>query len=153
MLYLVDTDVLGKKDGPNGTNIRHWLAGIDDNLLAISAFTIFEIAKGIQRKRDAGDGELADVLQAGLERVKTGYAGRILPLDTELADRWGQMAGADARQWIDRGLLATAKVHGLIVATCNIRDMKGRGVEIVGPERDPPGRWAPDGTPIAGMKP
>ena len=148
MRYLVDTDVLGKKDGPNGANIRKWLAGVDDDTLAISALTIFEIGKGIRKKRDAGNTTLADTLQAGLERIEAGFAGRIVPLDARIARAWGEIAGSDPRQWPDRGLIATARAHGLILVSCNARDMKGRGVEVIAPERDPPGRWAPDGTPV-----
>lgn len=148
MQYLVDTDVLGKKDGPNGANIRKWLASVDDNALAISVLTIFEIRKGVQKKRDAGDDALADTLQAGLEQVKTGYADRTLPLDADLAESWGELAGPDPKHWMDRGLITTAKTYGQILVTCNAKDMKGHGVEVINPERDPPGHWAPDGTPI-----
>jgi predicted nucleic acid-binding protein len=150
--YLVDTDVLGKKDGPNGANIRKWLASVDDHLLAISALTIFEIEKGIQRKRDADDHELVGRLQSSLEQVKVGFADRILPLDALIAQSWGKIAGADPKQWIDRCLIATAKEQGMILVTCNSKDMKGRGVEVINPERNPPGHWLPDGTPFKSAK-
>ena len=152
MRYLLDTDVLGKKDGPNGANIRKWLAGVDDNTLAISVLTVFEIRKGIQKKRDAGEDALADKLQASLEQIKEAFAGRMLPLDVQLAESWGEIAGSESKQWMDRGLIATAKANGLILVSCNAKDLKGLGVEVINPERDPPGHWTGDGAPIRAVK-
>ena len=152
MRYLIDTDVIGKKNGPNGVNIRRWLSSVDDHLLAISALTIFEIEKGIQKKRDADEHELVDQLQSGLEQVKAGYADRILQIDTVIAQGWGKIAGSDPKQWIDRCLIATARQHGMILVTCNSNDMKGRGVAVINPARNPPGHWLPDGTAVQATK-
>lgn len=146
--YLLDSDVIGKKDGPNGGNIRRWLAGIDDNQLALSALTIFEVSRGVQLKRDAGEVELADRLQDGLANLRAAFADRTFPLDATIAEEWGRLAGSERAQWVDRGLIATARTHGLILVTCNSTDMKGRGVEVINPQRHTTGHWAPDGSPI-----
>lgn len=148
MKYLLDTDVISKRNGPNGHNIRRWLAGVDDSELAISVITIFEISRGVQKKLDDGETTLAGVLQEGLDQIKAGFAGRIFAIDSEVAQAWGTLAGAERKQWMDRGLVATAKRHGLVLVSCNSTDTKGRGVEVINPERDRLGRWAPDGTAI-----
>ena len=148
LAYLLDTDVVSKKDGPNGANIRSWWATVDDNRLALSALTLFEMSRGIQKKRDDGDAATADALQTSLEVLKAAFEGRILPVDAAMAEVWGATAGSDRRQWMDRGLIATAKAHGLILVTCNAKDIKGRGVEVIDPERKPPGHWDPDGAAL-----
>lgn len=148
LTYLLDTDVISKRSGPNGKAIRRWLTSIDDNTLAISAITVFEIARGVQKKRDAGDAAVAAALQAALDALKEGFAGRILPVDGDVAEAWGRLAGPDRPQWMDRGQVATAMRHGLVLVTCNAKDTKGRGVAVISPDRETPGRWAPDGSEI-----
>lgn len=152
-LYLLDTDVVSKRSRPNGANIRRWLEGVDDNKLAIGAITIFELSRGVQKKRDAGETTTADALQANLEILKAGFEDRILPIDAAVAEAWGALAGPDHKQWMDRGLIATARVHGLILVTCNSADMKGLGVEVINPDRNNIGRWEPDGTEIKTTRP
>ncbi|BCM82675.1 PIN domain-containing protein [Methylobacterium indicum] len=101
LTYLLDTDVISKRGGPNGKAIRRWLASIDDNALAISAITVFEIARGVQKKRDAGDAAVAATLQAALDALKEGFAGRILPVDGDVAEAWGRPPAWIARNgWI-----------------------------------------------------
>ena len=62
-------------------------------------------------------------------------------MDADVARRWGEL-GADARRagrplpTVDGLLLATAAVHGLTVATRNMRDCAGRGVDVVDPWND-----------------
>lgn len=146
--YLLDTDVLSKRHRANGENIRQWLRTVPDHELAIDDLTIFEIARGIQKKVEAGEDTVAEQLQAAFETIKEGFAGRIISLDTPTAELWGQLAGSDHRQWMDRGHLAIAKANGLILVSCNSADLKGRGVECIDPGRNKLGHWAPDGTPV-----
>ncbi|SFM26539.1 PIN domain-containing protein [Methylobacterium pseudosasicola] len=146
--YLLDTDVISKRNAANGTNIRRWLAGVDDNTLAISAITLFEISRGVQRKRDSGASELSERLQDGLDRLTEAFAGRILTIDAAIAEAWGRLAGPEHKQWMDRGLIATARAHKLVLVTCNATDMRGRGAEVINPDRNRPGHWAPDGTEL-----
>ncbi len=123
---------------------------MDDNILSISAITVFEIARGVQKKRDAGEATVAAELQGNLDILKSGFENRILPVDELIAETWGEIAGSERKPWMDRGLIATARVHGLVLVTCNSGDMKGRGVEVINPDRVTLGHWAPDGTPIEG---
>ena len=151
--YLLDTDVLCKKDGPNGRNIVKWLRTVDDDTLAIGALTIFEISTGVEKTRSSGPSDVAAALEAGLVGIKSAFAGRIIAVDAEVAEEWGRLVGPTPKDWFDRGLVATAKSSGLVLVTCNAKDMKGLGVEVINPERDPPGRWERDGTPIKAPTP
>jgi len=145
--YLLDTDVVSKKDGANGGNIRTWLAAVDDSDLYLSAITIFELARGIAKKR-GDDAAIADLLQGSLDTLRKGFIGRIFPIDEVTAEAWGRLAGPEHKQWMDRGLVATAEAHGLILVTCNSKHMIGLGVKVINPERSPPGLWAADGSKL-----
>ncbi len=63
------------------------------------------------------------------------FAGRILPVDAAVADRWGHMVAKAGRPVpaIDSLLAATAQQHGLILVTRNLRDVANLGVEVVNP--------------------
>ena len=59
------------------------------------------------------------------------FTGRILPVDAQVADRWGRMVPA-----IDSLLAATALAHDLILVTRNVKDFAGLPVQIINPWMD-----------------
>ena len=63
------------------------------------------------------------------------FAGRILPIDTGVADRWGRLVAQAGRPLpvIDSLLAATAAQHGLILVTRNLRDVQGLGAQVLDP--------------------
>lgn len=61
------------------------------------------------------------------------FAGRVLPVDVDVARAWGRLsaAGRHAGRPLpapDGLILATAQVHALTLVTRNLRDCAGRGV-------------------------
>jgi predicted nucleic acid-binding protein len=56
------------------------------------------------------------------------FAGRILPIDVVVADRWGRIQAAAGRPVaaVDSLLAATALVHGLTMVTRNRKDFQSR---------------------------
>ncbi|MER8887502.1 hypothetical protein [Mesorhizobium sp. M0816] len=52
------------------------------------------------------------------------------------------LGGKNKDRW-DLALAATARVHGLILVTRNIKDFAGRGVHLLNPFEDPPLRFDP----------
>ena len=66
------------------------------------------------------------------------FRGRTLPVDGEVAHRWGELT-ADGRRIgrplpvIDGLLLATASAHNLTFVTRNLRDCGDRGVPVLDP--------------------
>ena len=99
-----------------------WLADRPASTLYLSVLTLGELRKGIEglpegdRKR-----RLLDWLEVELP---TYFAGRILPVDATVADRWGRLLAQAGRlvPAIDSLLAATALVHGLTLVTRNLRD-------------------------------
>jgi toxin FitB len=132
--YLLDTNVIAelRKGRRANPRVRAWLDQIDADQLFLSVLTIGEIRKGIDniRRRDA---TAAASLERWCRRLLTGYADRILLVDTAVAEEWGRLQVPDPLPVIDSLLAATARVHGLVLATRNVKDVERTGVEIVNP--------------------
>ena len=61
------------------------------------------------------------------------FLDRVLLVDTDVADAWGQLYGIRNVPVVDGLLAATAKVHGLTVVTRNVADFQGLGVNLYNP--------------------
>ena len=133
MKYLLDTNVLRElgKTSPH-KNVAAWLKSVDDADLAISALTVREIAKGVVKLRKTKP-DTAAALAATVAAIFDAYDGRILPIDRAVASVWGEALGESEKHVDDAGLAATARVHGLIVVTRNVKDFDGRGVKVIDP--------------------
>jgi predicted nucleic acid-binding protein len=134
-LYLLDTDVISQitKPKPNEAAMR-WLASESMAALHLSVATIVEIRIGIElmpggrRKRAISQWLTEDLPQAYLERI--------LPVGLEIAEMAGVIiaqsrAAGFAGEPMDALIAATAKVHGLKVATLNRKHFEKLGVELV----------------------
>lgn len=133
MKFLLDTNVLRElgKTSPH-KNVAGWLKTVDDADLAISALTVREIAKGVAKLRKTKP-ETAAALDAAVTEIFDAFEGRILPIDRPVAAAWGEALADSEKHVDDAGLAATARVHGLIVVTRNVKDFNGRGVTLLDP--------------------
>ena len=61
------------------------------------------------------------------------YSSRILPVDHRVAEMWGHFNVPDPIPVIDGLLAATAQVHGLVLATRNVKDVERTGVDCLNP--------------------
>ena len=137
MSYLIDTNVLSelRRKAPDARVVR-WFSQRPVNTLYLSVLTLGEIRKGIEALADpARRLALLDWLETELPAF---FAGRVVPIDLVVADRWGRMAGQAGRPLpaIDSLLAATAAAHGLLLVTRNVRDVQGLGVRVVDPWTD-----------------
>jgi hypothetical protein len=132
--YLIDTHVLSelKKRQPH-PGVARWFSQRPAASLHLSVLTLGELRKGIEampegpRKRGFLD---------WLEVEVPGYfAGRIFPIDTQVADCWGRLCVAADRPLpaIDSLLAATAHSHGLILVTRNVVDFTMPLLKIINP--------------------
>lgn len=137
--WLLDTNVisLAMKRAPDPRAVA-WLNSKPDADLYVSAFTFAEIAKGIAKLEAEGDTDwrrLATISAA----IRARYGERVLPIDDRVLARWGRIAGQAAAKkitlsGIDLVVGATASVHGLAVATRNVRHFPEIvGVSVVDP--------------------
>ena len=125
MSYLVDTNVLSelRRRDPDA-NVVRWMADRPATTLHLSVLTVGELRKGVEGMAEgARKRRLLDWLEIELPMF---FAGRILPVDAAVADRWGRLLAQAGRPLpaIDSLLAATALAHGLTLITRNLRDFQ-----------------------------
>jgi predicted nucleic acid-binding protein len=130
--YLLDTNVVSelRKPRPHG-GVVAWLESLDDTQLCLSAVTLGEIQAGIELTREQ-DPTRAQDIEAWLEQVAGAY--NVLPMDAATFRAWARLMHRKSDTlYEDAMIAATAKVHGLVVATRNVADFQALGVEVFNP--------------------
>jgi predicted nucleic acid-binding protein len=121
--HLLDTSVYCQPIKPKPlASVRHRWTSLGDEALAISAIAETEVLYGLELKKSARLEALFDALLRGRLTV--------LPVDSGVARHFASLkawAKANGRAPSDFDLLiaATAKGHGLTVATLNPRHFQG----------------------------
>jgi toxin FitB len=128
-VYLADTNVLSElvKKTPNA-QVMQWLQTVER--MAISAVTIEEAHFGLAWQPNARKLSLFNAIVQSLHAVH--------PITESIAQRAGILRGQFQAQGITRStpdmlIAATAQEHQLIIATRNVRDFLGCGVQVVNP--------------------
>ncbi len=134
MSYLIDTNVLSelRRKVPNA-GVVEWFSRRPTSTLYLSVLTLGELRKGVEGVTDANRRRaLLDWLETELPNF---FAGRILSVDAQVADRWGRMVAAAGRPVpaIDSLLGATAAHHDLSLVTRNVRDFADLGLDVINP--------------------
>lgn len=131
--YLVDTDVVSETAKPSPhAGVLRWLS--EHQRLAISAVTVFELARGVESVTAPGKRKFLDEWLAALLSGPFD----VLPFDTGAALAASEIEGSARRagrpiDTRDLFILATARAAGMSVATRNGRHFRGRGVLVVDP--------------------
>lgn len=108
-----------------------WLQSLDDTQLHLSAVTLGEIQAGIELTREQ-DSDKAQQIEAWLELVAGAY--NVLPMDTATFRAWARLMHRKSDTlYEDAMIAATAKVHGLTVATRNVSDFNALGLDVFNP--------------------
>jgi predicted nucleic acid-binding protein len=121
------------KKNPDRTYLK-WIAAQDESRLYLSSITIGEIYSGIGRLADGK--KRGTLLKWVSEELLDRFHGRILPLDTVVAVRWGELIGAAVKRGVnlvDAMIAATALTHGLEVVTRSAPDFEKCGVAVTNP--------------------
>ena len=132
VMYLLDTNVVSelRKPRPHG-GVRAWLESLDDAQIFLSALTLGEIQAGIELTREQ-DAAKAIEIEAWLELVAGAY--NVLPMDAASFRAWARLMHRKSDTlYEDAMIAATAKVHGLTVATRNVADFHALGLEVFNP--------------------
>lgn len=136
MKTLIDTDVLSEARKPDGhAPVKQRLAAADPSDLFISVISIGEIAHGIGR---LPAGARRRELETWFGMTERHFADRILPIDRDIAQLWGEItakaAGLGRTLHAADGLIAaTALHHGLRIMTRNVKDFDATGVLLSNP--------------------
>jgi len=135
--FLLDTNCISELVRPKPEpRVLEWMEAVDETLLYLSVLTLGEIRKGLaglaQSKRRT-------LLENWLEvELQPRFSGRIVPIDTAIADRWGLLTAEAKRNGkllsiIDGLLAATALQHNLTVVSRNISDFTNTHVPVLNP--------------------
>ena len=134
MRFLLDTNVVAelRKGRRASARVRSWFESLGPDDIRLSVVTIGEIRRGIEsvRRRDPS---AAAALERWLARLVRDHAEAMIPIDLSIAEEWGRLNVPNPLPVIDGLLAATAHVHGLTLATRNVRDVAGTGVAVVNP--------------------
>jgi predicted nucleic acid-binding protein len=130
---LLDTNVVSepRRRQPDPA-VLAWLRRQHPDELFLSVLTLGEIAKGAE-SRTRRDPVAGRSLTNWLLTLRTGYADRLLPVTSEIAETWGRLAARRSLPVIDGLVAATAMIHRFTLVTRNIRDFDGLGVPLLDP--------------------
>jgi len=109
-----------------------WMRNIAADEAFLSVITVGEIKRGITKTADA---EFRGALERWLDDLIRFYGDRILPITPPIAKRWGRWSAEFGHEGADLLIAATAAVHGLTVATRNVRHFASTGVAVIDPFR------------------
>jgi toxin FitB len=136
-MYLLDTNVISElrkaRTGKADRNVKTWAKQVPAAELFLSVISILELEIGILQieRRDALQGGL---LRAWMEaQVLPAFDGRILAIDTIVAQRCASLHVPDPCSDRDALIAATALVHGMTVVTRNVDDFASSGVAVLNP--------------------
>lgn len=130
--FLLDTNVVSevRKPKPHG-GVVAWLNQLRDEQLFLSAVTIGELQAGIERTR-AQDAKKAEEIEGWVDQLADSI--QVLPMDAVCFREWGRLMNRKPEHLIEDAMIAaTARVHGLTVATRNERDFAAFGVTLLNP--------------------
>ncbi len=136
-MYLLDTNVVSElrkiRLGKADSHVALWADSVDAADLYLSAITIQELEIGVllAERRDPSQGALFRAWMNG--HVLPAFNGRILAVDTAVAQRSARLHVPDPRPVRDGLIAATALVHGMTVVTRNEADFEPTGVVILNP--------------------
>ena len=136
-MFLLDTNVVSElrkvRLGNADKHVARWADSVDAADLFLSAITIQELEIGIllAERRDPAQGA---VFRAWLNsHVLPAFSGRVLAVDTGVAQRSARLHVPNPRPVRDGLIAGTALVHGMTVVTRNVADFEPTGVPVLNP--------------------
>jgi predicted nucleic acid-binding protein len=134
-MFLLDTNVISelRRPGRADRNVIGSASRIPAHGFFLSAISILEIELGalLVARKDAAQGA---VLRTWIDdQILPRFEGRILAVDTTVAQRCARLHVPDPRAERDALIAATALVHGLTVVTRNVADFQPTGVAVLNP--------------------
>ena len=134
-MYVLDTNVISelRKGRRAERSVRMWAQALPTASLYLSVVSVLELEIGtlLVERRDRRQGA---ILRTWIEgHVLPSFSGRILAIDTAVAQRCASLHVPNPRSDRDALIAATALVHGMTVVTRNVSDFQATGVAVVSP--------------------
>ena len=136
-MILIDTNVVSElmRPAPEPA-VLDWFGLQDPSILHLSAVSEAELRRGVAI---LPAGRRQDALRAAVDAmVAEDFAGRVLSFDSVAAVAFASVfahrrAAGRPISFPDCQIAATARAHGAAVATRNVADFEGCGIEILDP--------------------
>ncbi len=136
-MIILDTNVIseGFRTRPSSV-VRSWLDRHDPNELYLCAPVLAELRYGVERLPASRRRTELDRLVTNAEEDL--FANRILPLDRESAHEFGRVVAKRAGMGrpilpMDGLIAAVAIANGMAIATRDIDDFSGLGIDVIDP--------------------
>src|SRR5215471_11943389 len=134
-MYILDTNVISelRKGKKAQRSVWVWARAVPTASLYLSVVSVLELQIGtlLVERRDRKQGA---ILRAWIDgHVLPAFSGRILAIDTAVAQRCASLHLPNPRSDRDALIAATALVHGMTVATRNVNNFQATGVGVVNP--------------------
>lgn len=132
--YLLETNIVSelRKPKPHGAVIA-WIEGLRDDQLYVSAVTIGELQRGIERSRRQDERKALEISH-WVDQLE--MSNNVLAMDSLCFREWARlMEGKSDHLLEDAMIAATARVHALTVATRNEGDFALLAVKLINPFR------------------
>lgn len=130
--YLLDTMVISetRKPRPHGA-VTSWLQSLPIDQVYLSAVSVGELQAGVEATRKHNPAKAGEI-ELWMEELALSYT--ILPMDVPCFREWARlMQGRPDDVLEDMMIAATARVHGLALATRNLRDFDHVEIELFNP--------------------
>jgi toxin FitB len=136
-MIVLDTNVLSELMKVNPANrVESWLLSQPFNSIFITAITKAEILYGLLILPDGNRKNLLE--KEAVNMFNVDFKNRILPFDEPAAAAWADItykrrsAGKPISHF-DGQIAAIARVNGAAVATRNLKDFEGCGLQLINP--------------------
>ena len=130
--FLLDTNIVSeiRKSKPHGA-VWSWFQQLPPDRMFLSAVTLGELQKGVEITRRQNKVKAIEI-EEWIDRIEASYS--VLPMDGPCFREYARvMQGVSDTLSEDAMIAATARVHGLTVATRNERDFRNLNVAVVNP--------------------
>ena len=137
MKYLVDTNVICEhiKPMPN-KSVWDWLGEVSEHDMAISVISAGEMFRGVEKLSPSNR---KTHLNTWLNQIIAAFEGRILDINTDIMQTWGNMMAKHPKSLPiqDSLIAATALTYHMTIVTRNNKDFEDiAGLKIFNPWKD-----------------
>ena len=141
-MIVLDTNVVSELMRPEPSpGVASWVRARDRLELRTTAITLGEVRYGIAR---LPDGRRKQVLVAAAAEIFAAFADQVLPFDDASAGHYAVIASSRERAGkpiagFDALIAAVCRSNAAALATRNVSDFDGTGIEIINPWLQPAG--------------
>ncbi|MGO8757426.1 MAG: type II toxin-antitoxin system VapC family toxin [Terracidiphilus sp.] len=131
-MYLLDTNVVSelRKRKPHGA-VLAWFDATPADSIQIPAVALGELQAGVEKTR-LQDPLKASEIEQWIDRIMRTWM--VQGMDGEAFREWARlMASTSDDLAADAMIAATARVHGMVVVTRNVKDFARFGVRVFNP--------------------